>query len=133
MTTDRKEQRSQTPRTEEAEDRCRECGLSFVPREDMEKLEIELAEAKEIIQRLATDEVIEIDKNGVVHYPAARPSLGAPQSPVELPAAVQECIDSYAKNYEHRVYGLGENIRTDMQHVAEVAMRWARDAAGRKP
>ena len=38
--------RTLTPRTDEAEDRCKNCGLQFVNSDDMKKLELALAAAE---------------------------------------------------------------------------------------
>jgi hypothetical protein len=86
------------PITDEAEDRCRECGLEFVPKDFARSLEIRLREAEERAAKMETIINQKLWENPLVVDPAlieraerAEAALAEAQKPYsgELTAAMQ--------------------------------------------
>ena len=72
-------------------------------------------------------------KNNAALQVAMQPqSSGKPHLPAEsappLHPVVQECIDNYGKYYAEQ-HKLGMSVRSDMIYVAQLALRWADNAA----
>lgn len=63
--TNRSEAVVSTPRTDAAEDRCNNCGLTFVLAEDARQLEREHAELVAALEQIAT---VPVDGRGLDYY-----------------------------------------------------------------